>query len=275
MSCVGEIMESAVGQNRRVLSPRNQKQSDWEKALTEFLESWKGKKTTIGAIATGSRVAGVATEYSDVDVHIILSNKTKWRERGLTNVNGLVIEYFANPMRQLKKYLKTDRKEGRKECARMFALGKIVLDKRGDARKLQRLGQRYLRRSLPKVDRSLIENSKYHLWDGLDELKALENQRLPGFEYAYYVVLHELLKNYARFLGAEMWAVGKIWRFLHSPDYRRKQRIAAFPDQPFVKMFLIALDEPTLRSIEKLTRHVHRRMGGFHVENWKLRAPLE
>lgn len=268
-------MESSIGPKVRVLAPGNRRPSEWEKALTEFLESWEGKSMTIGAIATGSRVAGVATEYSDVDVHIILSKKTKWRERGLKNVNGFVIEYFANPMRQLKKYLETDRKEGRKECARMFALGKIILDKAGDARSLQRLGQRYLQGSFPKLDRSLTENSKYHLWDGLDELRALKNQKLPGFEYAYYIVLHELLKNYARFLGAEMWAVGKIWRFLNSPEYRRKLRIAPFPDQHFVKMFLIALDDPTLRHIEKLTRRVHRRMGGFQVEDWKLRTPVK
>ncbi len=60
-----------------------------------------------------------------------------------------MIEYFANPMWQLKKYLKADRKEGRKECARMFALGKIVFDKTGDAQRLQRLGQIDLRKPLP------------------------------------------------------------------------------------------------------------------------------
>jgi len=268
-------MKSSINPKLRFIAPLNRRTSKWEKSLSKFLASWERKTITIGAIATGSRVAGVATEYSDVDVHIILSKKTKWRERGLKKVDGFVIEYFANPMRQLKQYLETDRTEGRKNCARMFALGKIVFDKTGDARRLQRLGQSDLRKSLPKPARSITEDAKYVLWDGLDELRALEKQKLPGFEYAYYVVLHELLKNYARFLGAEMWAVGKMWRYLNSPEYQRKQRIAHFPDQHFAKMFLIALEEPALRHIEKLTRHAHRRMGGFQPEDWKLRTPAK
>jgi hypothetical protein len=268
-------MKSSFSPKLRVSAAPNRRPSDWEKSLTKFLAPWERKAMTVGAIATGSRVAGVATEYSDVDVHIILSAKTKWRERGLKKVDGFVIEYFANPMRQLKKYLKADRKEGRKECARMFALGKIVFDKTGDAQRLQRLGQIDLRKPLQMPARSITEDAKYLLWDGLDELRALEKQKLPGFEYAYYVVLHGLLKNYARFLGAEMWAVGKMWKYLNSPEYQRKQRIAPFPDQQFAKMFLGALDEPALRHIEKLTRHAHRRMGGFQPADWKLRAPLK
>jgi hypothetical protein len=40
-------------------------------------------------------------------------------------------------------------------------------------------------------------------------------------------------------------------------------------------MFLIALDDPALRHIEKLTKHAHRRMGGFQVRDWKLRASIK
>ena len=157
----------------------------------------------------------------------------------------------------------------------MFALGKIVFDKTGQARELQRLGERDLRRRLPKPARSVTENAKYHLWDGLDELGALQNQKLPGFAYASYVLLHELLKSYSRFLGAEMCPVGKTWRILNSSEYRRKQAIASFPDRHFVEMFLSALDDPAFTRMQTLACYVQRKMGGFYVDAWKLRTPME
>ncbi|HLD85807.1 MAG TPA: nucleotidyltransferase domain-containing protein [archaeon] len=109
----------------------------WEKAVHKFLTPWKAKKYVIGALVTGSFVPGNATKHSDVDLHIILDCKVKWRERGNKMVDGFLIEYFANPPQQLKKCMEEGYRDGKRVDARMYLLGKIIFDRTGEVKKLQ------------------------------------------------------------------------------------------------------------------------------------------
>ncbi len=57
---------------------------------------------------SGSRVTSFASKYSDIDVYIILSDDVEWRERGNKMIDGCLIEYFANPIKQIKSYFKEE-----------------------------------------------------------------------------------------------------------------------------------------------------------------------
>jgi len=70
---------------------------NWQLALEKFLKEWKEKDFVEGALLTGSYAIGMETKYSDVDVYIILSDSVEWRERGNKVIDGVLIEYFANP----------------------------------------------------------------------------------------------------------------------------------------------------------------------------------
>ncbi|WP_245610422.1 nucleotidyltransferase domain-containing protein [Thermococcus celericrescens] len=66
-------------------------------ALEIFLEEWREKDFVEAALLTGSYAISMETKYSDVDVYIILSDNVDWRERGNKIIDGILIEYFANP----------------------------------------------------------------------------------------------------------------------------------------------------------------------------------
>jgi len=246
----------------------------WEQALEKFLRPWRSRPQVVGALVAGSYVAGTADDYSDVDVHIVLAANVRWRRKGLKTIDGVLIEYFANPIRQLKADMAEEHSNGERSTARMFATGKVVFDKSGAVRRFQKTCQKEMKRKFKKQDRVEIEIGKYNLWDGLDELKSLKKQALPGFEYAYYVLLHEILKTYAQFLGAEVWAVAKTWKFFRNSRYRRQYQLAAFPDSRFASIFLAAVSTPSISRIESLTRYAQTQMGGFETGNWTLRTPV-
>ena len=104
----------------------------WERALDEFLVPWKSRRGVVGALATGSYVLGTQTDLSDIDVHIVLAPTVHWRERGNKRVNGVLVEYFANPPQQIERYMQTDHAAGRHADAHMFNIGRIVFDKTGE-----------------------------------------------------------------------------------------------------------------------------------------------
>jgi predicted nucleotidyltransferase len=247
----------------------------WEKALDKFLTDWKNRKEVIGALVTGSYVTGLATEFSDIDVHIILSDDIRWRERGNKIVDGFLIEYFANPICQIVKNSKSE--DGKNRIAsdvRMFAIGKILFDKTGVLKRTKRRFEKQLKqKKIKKLTALQTEIKKYSLWDQLDNLKDLNRQNSPSFSFVYFNDLTKILEIYTEFIGTEICGLSKVHKMLTNEKFRKKYGIKNIPDQKFVSLFKKCLEKASLDKIEQLTDYVLKKMGGFKIDGWKIKSP--
>ncbi len=249
----------------------------WELALETFLSEWKDKDFVIGAILTGSFATNNNTENSDIDVHLILSEEITWRERGNKYINGFLIEYFANPVVQLKKYMEEDYHQGIRTDANMFVTGKILFDKNDVVAKLKELAQSYISKPFEPVNNISLELMKYRLFDEFENIK--DNYETESFNYYYYIFLEMLLMTYKNYLGAELPSNSKIYKFFTSETFRARYNLKPFPDPEFVKSYLegITLSDKSEKYalLEKLTQYTLAKMGGFKIDGWKINTPVE
>ena len=248
---------------------------NWQLALEKFLEEWKGKEFVEAALLTGSRAIGTDTLYSDVDIYIILSDSVEWRERGNKVIDGVLIEYFANPPRQIKHYFEKELKENNRSTARIVAISKVLFDKTGITEDLKREALEYMKKPFQKPDEVWIEIAKYGLWDMLDSTKDAEERNDPSFSYLYHLTLNEVLKAYSRFLCVEVPPASKIYRLFTDEEFRKAYLFEPFPDEKFVALFLNAMQEENLETLEKLIVYIFEKMGGFNIDGWQLRTKTE
>jgi predicted nucleotidyltransferase len=253
------------------------KSNNWQQALEIFLDKWRDLDYVEGVLVTGSQVVGTATQNSDVDVHIILSPNIDWRERGNELVNDTLIEYFANPVFFFQQYLDEDYANNSKQNARMFVIGKILFDKNGEVAKLVSQAKTYMEREFTKPDDIWTNVAKYAIWDEFDGLDDIYSAKQPAFEHSYHLFLQNLLIKYAKFMGAEILAHSKLYKFLSSEDFRLRYKIEQLPDNDFNAQFLQALQHKSqdnmYSSAKALTQLVLDKMGGFEIDGWKLRTP--
>jgi len=251
----------------------------WQLALNKFLADWKKKDYVLGAILTGSYATGLANKYSDIDVQIIFSNKYKWRERGNVKVDGFLIEYFANPICQFEKYLQQNFRLNIKTDANMYKTGKILFDKDGSVKKLRNKGLRYYSKEFAAPKKYALEMMKYTIWDYLDNLKSLASEKSDNFNLSYYILLDKVLNNYGKFLRVQVLPNAKIVRLFTDSKFRRAYGISGFPDKVFIKLFLDCLlfksQKQGLEKIQKLANYALKKMGGFNINDWKLKRPIE
>jgi hypothetical protein len=248
---------------------------DWEIALNKFLLPWQKKSYVTGALVCGSRIHGTDTENSDIDLHIILSNQTTWRERGNCLVNGFLIEYFCNPIAQHYEYMKEDISSFSRINLRMLAFGQIVFDKDGSLSKLKTESLNKFNKQFRKLSKAEIELGKYALWDGLDNLQDLNILNSKFYQHSHHLLLHQTLELYRRFLGVEIGPSSKIVRFFTDKDFRKKYQLKEFPDKKFTQLFVKAIESETLLSIKNLIEHVFVKMGGFKIDSWKFRSKVQ
>ncbi len=253
------------------------KTEKWEVALQKFLKKWENKKWVIGALVCGSYITGNPSKHSDVDVHILLDKETSWRERGNEIVDGILIEYFANPTKRYYQYLEEDVKSRRRINAHMLCTGKILFDKTGELKKLVKYSKKYLNQKNSKQNKIQIEIAKYHIWDMCDNLEEVYDANSDEFVFVYYNDLNELFEVYAKYLQFDSFPIHKLKRFLVDDKDKKKYHIANFPDERFIGMIVSAIklkdDSKMIIEYKAITNYVLQKMGGFNIDGWKVRSP--
>ena len=164
-----------------------------ENKFYKFLETFEHKDDVVAIVACGSYVTGHPNSHSDLDVHLILDEKCKYRERGNRIVDGLLIEYFSNTKRQILKYFEEDYKSIRPMSQVQFATGEILLDKTGEALELKNLAKAGLAKKFEDVDTTPFPLGLYGLWDSLDDLQGILEDDRADFDFIYYNKLNSLL----------------------------------------------------------------------------------
>lgn len=250
----------------------------WEKALNNFLESWTRRDEVVGAIVCGSYVTGKPSPHSDIDVHIILSDDVNWRERGNKIVDGYLIEYFANPSKQIKKYFEEDYNSLRPHSMVQFLTGKIIFDNYDEVKKLKNEARIWFDKEFKELNDISVELIKYHLWDTLDNLIDCYEQNRLDFEFVFHNSLKILFEEYSKYLRVEIIPFYQIWRYISDSDFKKKYLTNSFPDENFINKFLDTLNdnekERKLKLFDELTNHVLDKMGGFNIDGWKMKSPV-
>ncbi|WP_171365843.1 nucleotidyltransferase domain-containing protein [Lysinibacillus fusiformis] len=253
--------------------------ANWRKALETFLNDWQGRDEVVGALVCGSYVTGHPSERSDIDVHIILSNDVKWRERGNQIVDGFLIEYFANPPGQIRRYFQDDFNKHRTMSMVQFQTGQILFDYTGIIKELKLEAYAWQEKNYETINKTVLELKKYGLWDMLDNTKDCYEQKRGDFIFVYHHALATLFMEYGQFLNVDTIPTYQIHAYLVDPIYLQKYMKSAFPDEHFKQMFLHALKESNteqmLESLEALVSYVLKQMGGFCIDDWHVKSPIE
>ncbi|WP_456274481.1 nucleotidyltransferase domain-containing protein [Bacillus sp. AK031] len=253
--------------------------NDWRKALDVFLKEWKNVKELSGVLVCGSYVTGNPSKRSDIDVHLVLKNGTKWRERGNRVVNGFLVEYFCNPPEQIRKYFKEDYNDRGTHAAVQFVTGEILRDGEGTIADLKKEAENWLAKPFEEISETSVEFIKYSIWDSLDNLKDLHENNREDFCFVYHNSLKALFDQYCQFLGIEAIPYYQIGSYLKEPVYLQKYLKPPFPDEEFALAFIQSVDasekDDMVQNFAKLCHHVLNRMGGFSIDGWKMRSPIE
>lgn len=253
--------------------------SDYEKALTIFLDEYENNEDVIGAILCGSYSSGNNDEFSDIDIHIILKNDIKQRERGNKKANDYLIEYFVNPLFQIYKYLDEDYLKGSTCTAKMVGYGKILFDKTGELKTLQQNAILYIDKEIPGVDDSEIQMNKYSMWYFSNELKRCLVKEKKSFNIIYYKLLNIILDSYYRYNRIPSLPISKVYEILTNENFRINYHVFKLPDDKFKQLFLecyiIDRKDVMYDNIRKLIEYVYYKTGGFDINNFSLKEDIK
>lgn len=214
----------------------------WELVVEEFLENYRNEDYFLGAILTGSYATGNNDINSDIDIFIVTKDSTTWRERGNKLIDGYLIEYFINPVRQVLKEFEEGFIDNSIATTLIFAGSKILYDKDGTIEKLVNRAKEDLNKDLEVIPEFKWKMNCYTIWHSFYELSSKYTKN-EDIDFTYNIYLNDIIKSY--FLNNEipLLPVHKIERILKDEEYRKRYNVKKLPDDIFMEKLLKCFNE--------------------------------
>ncbi len=235
-----------------------------EKALATFVDRYSSKRGVIGILVTGSYVSGKMDPNSDLDIHVVLDAGSH-RERGNCWIDGIEVEYFINPIAQVRAYFAENAGQEIRATACMFAHGKVLYEN-GDA--LQKLIAE-AHTALDRKRKAMTKKERDHAGYLIDDLrKDLEDVYQREDWFAFSLIASALLEK----------CVDTFFHLKREYKLKPKQqekKIAAL-SRTFASHCrgALSVDGPDIRyeAMQKVVAYVERELGGRRPKEWRLRS---
>lgn len=248
----------------------------WELAVEKFLEDYKNEDYFLGAILTGSYATGNNDDNSDIDIYIVTTDDTKWRERGNKNIDGFLIEYFINPKKKILSYFENELKDYHMATTMIFVNGKILYDKDGSVKELINIANNNF--NLDDVDTFKYKNNCYHVWDAFDELESKYNKG-EDIDLSYYIFLQRVIDAYFYNKQIPSIPLNKIEKIFKDESYRLKYNIKKLPDQQFIIKLINCFDEKAYDKKFEVAKEMYNyflsQFRDFDINNLSIRSNIE
>lgn len=240
----------------------NDLQPKFNEALEIFIEKHKNNSNVIAILVSGSFIHSKPDKNSDLDVFVLLKN-SKYRERGNTWINWVEIEYFINPVEQIRYYFKSE--FWTNHTAHMFANSKILYKKNDEINQIIKEAKIIIKKRLPKINKSQLELSKYNIDDLQKDLEDVYlNKDIFSFNIIYNNILDESINIFFKF-----------YRIPKEKSKRLQNQINSI-DKAFERLYYDSLVENEITKkfeiINKLISYIENLIGWKRTKEWKLRS---
>ena len=246
----------------------------WEQVARNFIDSCDFKDDIEAVFLTGSHAVGNADEFSDIDLYIVLSDEVKYRERGNKRIDGLLVEYFANPKRQVKKYIDDGYPHVQLTEINMILSGIVIFNKNSTADKVIDYCKQKRLCAFSEMDDFNVKTGLYHLWDGYDELGRAYAAQSSDFAMQYFRFVQNAFELYSRYICSPVPNYRQLYRWLTDEAYFNNFGLEAHKDQDFVDLTKLSFQHKDAAAMFELSKvlyeYVVDKMGGFDIDNFVL-----
>ncbi|MBR5501615.1 MAG: nucleotidyltransferase domain-containing protein [Oscillospiraceae bacterium] len=250
----------------------------WSMAAETFLRRYKNEAWFLGAILTGSYATGNNHDSSDVDLFIVANDTVTWRERGNMLVDGVMIEYFINPLRQVLAELDAAFSENSLATTQMFANCKILYDIDGSIAAIVERAKNDLENGeiAPASSYGRAMNC-YTVWHSYYELcaKAKAHQNIA---FSYNLFLCDTLKAYLANSVLPLMPIHKAERILADEAFRQRYNLHKMPEQQFTEKLLACFAANEISEqcacAQELYDYFMAQFPDFDINNFSFRSEI-
>lgn len=251
----------------------------WEITARKFVKQCEFYSDIEAVFLTGSYAAGNADKYSDIDLYIVLNDSATWRARGNKRVDGFSIEFFANPVRQIKKYIDSSYNDVRILEINMILNGIVILNQNATAENLREYCLGKIINNFPQLGEFSVKMGQYYIWDNFDELTRAYENKTSDFPMQYYMFVKNTFEFYSRYICSPVPDYHHLYRWLTDEAYHEKFKLPPYRDVTFLDLISRAFDQSDIDAIFlhaiNIKDYVFNKTNGLNIDDFLLKGPCD
>lgn len=245
--------------------------------INKFLRPYTEQDWFLGAILTGSYATGNNNPDSDIDIFIITKDSIHWRERGNRLIDGYMVEYFINPLRQVVKEFDEGFYTNNIATTLMFAGSKLLYDTDGAVVALVERAKQDLSKSLAPVSEFRWNMNCYNVWHSFYELTS-KYEKGADIDFTYSIFLNNIISAHFSNSSIPMVSMHKMERILTDKQYRERYNMIKMPRQEFCDRLIACFNEKDrdrkyVRA-KSLYEYYMARNSSFDINNFSFRSEI-
>ncbi|MBC8757030.1 nucleotidyltransferase domain-containing protein [Kordia sp. YSTF-M3] len=218
-------------------------------------------------ILCGSYALGTATETSDIDLRIILSNTSTISERRIKTLEGYQFSYATHTKRNYKKLIEQQFANGSKFEARLLATGTIIYQKPDSDVAIKNFAAKIIETPFKKLSQYELNRVRYGLRNQYEKVMKLSKES-SFFSYNYFCFLKNTLQTYTNILGTEYILEDKLEAYFYSEEFRKLHQMQNIDDEFFKSFFKQAIQEVKKTNLKQLYEHLETKIGTISLEDF-------
>ena len=248
----------------------------WEAAARKFIEQCEFYNEIEAVFLTGSYAVGNADKYSDIDLYIVLNDDVTWRMRGNKRFDGFLIEYFANPMRQIKKYIESSYSNVQILEINMILNGIVILNRNSAAESLREYCLQKDLNNFPVLSDFHVKTGLYLIEDCFSELTRAYDNKSVDFVMQYHMFIQRAFEFYSRYICSPVPHYSHLYTWLINEAYRDNFNLPPYRDASFLELISgtfgnLDIDAMFLQA-KKIKEYVFDKANGFDINNFVLKS---
>lgn len=232
--------------------------TDVSKTLEKFVKEMKylENEHALGAFFYGSYLTGYNDQFSDLDIQVILDDSDLENYVvGRKYVDGIKIQYQEKPIKYVYASVILEWNAQNTAAKNIFGKSKILFDKTGRLKKLQKYVIEKYSNMLPPADEGELEDNIYGLENEIENLKRVCAKNSPDFTILYYLLIDSIRKVYHKLNCISFFSPKKVYKTYLDDAYRKSLSIAK-PDEKFISMYINLISDNKSSNEEKLNNIV-------------------
>ena len=249
----------------------------WEAVAKRFIEQCDFINDIEAVFLTGSYAAGNSDMHSDIDLYIVLNENVNWRVRGNKWFDGFRIEYFANPVKQIKAYIDSSYTDVSIQEINMILNGIIIYNKNSTAESLIEYCDQKSKENFPALGDYNVKMGLYQIWDNFDELTRAYENKTADFSMQYYMFIKNAFEFYSRYICSPVPNYHHLYKWLTCLTYQTRYKLPQYNDANFLdlisKSFTIIDSNNMFIQAKEIKDYIFERINGFDIDNFILKGP--
>ena len=198
----------------------------------------------IGILFYGSYLTGYNHSKSDIDLHVVFDNLNPGHLiRGNEYVNGIRIEYFEKPLREIYESIDNDYEDRNNAWLPIIGKSRIILDRVGAMEALQEYTVKKFSKPLPPIASERAREKVSILDNRMEKLEIAVEKNDPAFTHLYHLTIEKIRKFYHELKGLPKVSTTKVKRIYEDETYRKSFDKEEIPEQEFITMYLNLIED--------------------------------